>query len=118
MDLEDLKKAVLDFAGERDWGQFHNPKNLAMAVSIEAGELLEVFQWLTFDEALRLDERQQLQAEEEIGDVMICLANLAARLNIDIMAATSRKLERNRSKYPIEKAKGNARKYSADGEPS
>ena len=112
MDLKDLKKEVLDFARERDWDQFHNPKNLAMAVSIEAGELLEVFQWLTFDQAEHLDEKQQRQAKEEIGDVMICLANLAARMDIDIMDAVASKLESNRHKYPVEKAKGHARKYN------
>ena len=112
MTPEELKQAVLEFARERDWDQFHNPKNLAMAVSIEAGELLEVFQWLTFDQASCLDERQQKQVKEEIGDVMICLAGLAARLDIDLMAAAASKLAANRLKYPVDKAKGHARKYN------
>lgn len=111
MTLDDLTRDVLAFAKEREWEPFHAPKNLAMAVVTEAAELAEVFQWLTLEESGSLTEKQRAAAQDEIGDVLICLCNLAARVGIDPLAAAAAKLEKNRLKYPVEKARGNARKY-------
>lgn len=102
------------FAAERDWDQFHTPKNLAMALTGEAGELLERFQWLTPEQSER-DQftSETLQAiEEEMADVLLYLVRLADRLNVDLATAAKTKLQRNAEKYPVSEAKGNAVKYS------
>ena len=112
MDMKDLQDAVRQFSVERDWEQFHSPKNLAIAVSVEAAELLEVFQWLTLEQSDRLPEENRVEAKDEIGDVMICLINLCNRLGINPIQAAAEKLEKVKLKYPVEKAKGMASKYS------
>lgn len=111
MNLIDIRNDILKFSAEREWEKFHSPKNLAMSVAAEAGELLEVFQWLTEDESKNLTDEQRSAAQDEIGDVLICLTNLAARLGIDPIAAASQKMVKNRAKYPIDKARGKAVKY-------
>lgn len=111
MSLENLKNDILRFSEEREWGKFHSPKNLAMAVAAEAGELLEVFMWLTEDESRTLTDKQRTAVKDEIGDVLICLLNLAARLGVDPVVAGSEKMEKNRLKYPVEKSRGTAKKY-------
>ncbi len=110
--LENLSAEIQKFCAERDWEQFHNPKNLAIALSVEASELLEVFQWLTPEQSLQLTEEQRQQAQDELGDVVICLLNLAARLGLDPLKAAEQKLEKVKVKYPVDKAKGLAKKYS------
>jgi NTP pyrophosphatase (non-canonical NTP hydrolase) len=110
--LEDLRDALRAFAQARDWNQFHSPKNLAMALSAEAGELLEVFQWLTGDESKRLDAEAKAAASEEIADVLLYLIRLADKLDIDLLDAARRKLAKNAQKYPVDKARGHARKYT------
>jgi NTP pyrophosphatase (non-canonical NTP hydrolase) len=109
--LESLKKALRDFAAERDWDQFHSPKNLAMALTAEAGELLEHFQWLTEKESASLSAEKLAAVTEEIADVQLYLLRLADKLEIDILSAAAAKIEKNAGKYPVEKSKGKATKY-------
>ncbi len=111
-ELENLREQLRDFAAARDWDQFHSPKNLAMALSVEAGELLEIFQWLTGDESLSLDASAHAAASEEIADVLLYLIRLCDRLGIDPIAAAQRKLVANSIKYPVERARGNRKKYT------
>ena len=111
MTLDDLKSEVLEFTRERDWEQFHAPKNLAMSVNVEASELMEIFMWLTAEESRNLDSKKLEHARDEIGDVLICLVNLAARLGIDPLEAARLKIQKNREKYPVSKSKGSAKKY-------
>ena len=108
--LQDELKA---FARERDWKQFHSPKNLAMALSVEAAELLEHFQWLTEDQSHNLDAEARSAVSEELADVQIYLLRLADVLSIDIETAVSKKIVRNAQKYPAEKVRGSARKYDS-----
>jgi len=109
--LEHLRMQVAAFAAERDWDQFHNPKNLAMALAGEAGELLEHFQWLTPDEAANLPPATREEVALECADVLLFLLRLADKLDIDLAAAAGRKLELNALKYPIGKSRGKATKY-------
>lgn len=107
-----LLRARLDtFAAERDWDQFHNPKNLAMALAAEAGELLEHFQWLTLDEAANLPPATLEAVTLECADVLLFLIRLADKLKIDLADAALKKLEINAQKYPVEKSRGKATKY-------
>ncbi len=110
--LEDLRARLAAFAAARDWDQFHNPKNLAMALSGEAGELLEHFQWLTFDEAASLPRAARDEVALECADVLLFLVRLADKLGIDLAAAARRKLVLNAKKYPVRKSRGRATKYN------
>lgn len=101
-----------EFAAERDWDQFHSPKNLAMALSVEVSELLEHFQWLTGEQSSALPPEKLQQVREEIGDVLIYLTRLADKLGIDILDAAFMKTEKNRVKYAADKVKGSAKKYT------
>jgi dCTP diphosphatase len=109
--VENLSRALQQFAQERDWGQFHSPKNLASALVVEAGELLEHFQWLTEQQSRELpaDRRQAVAAEA--ADVLLYLIQLCTALGIDPIAAAQDKLKVNAQKYPVNKAKGTSRKY-------
>ena len=109
--LASLRVALRRFAAARDWGQFHTPKNLAAALSVEAAELLEHFQWLTPEQSARLGARRKRAVEHEIADVLLYLMRLADVLEIDLLAAAQRKMRGNARKYPVRRAKGNARKY-------
>jgi dCTP diphosphatase len=111
-ELEGLRQQLREFAAERDWDQFHSPKNLAMALSAEAGELLEVFQWLTEDQSRALPPEAHAAASEEIADVLLYLVRLGDRLGIDPVEAARRKLVANARKYPVDKARGIAKKYT------
>ena len=111
-ELGSLQERVREFAAAREWGRFHSPKNLAMALSAESGELLEVFQWLTEEESRGLAPAARAAAEEEIADVLLYLVRLCDELGIDPLAAAERKLAENARKYPVDKARGNARKYT------
>ncbi len=111
-ELEDLRDQLRAFASARDWNQFHSPKNLAMALSAEAGELLEVFQWLTEEQSRTLAPEAQAAAGEEIADVLLYLVRLGDQLGIDPVAAARRKLVANAQKYPVEKARGSPKKYT------
>ena len=110
--LEELKLTLRSFAEERDWDQFHSPKNLSMALAGEAGELLEQFQWLTEDQSKSLSDQQLLAVADEIADIQLYLIRLADKLNVNILAECKRKIEANAIKYPIDKSKGTAKKYT------
>lgn len=107
-----LQQQLRAFARERDWDQFHTPKNLAMALTVEAGELQEIFQWLTEAQSKALEPAQQQHAAEELADVLLYLCRLADVLGIDLLQAAQAKLARNAERYPVDKAKGLARKYT------
>ena len=109
--LEDLRAQLAAFAAERDWDQFHNPKNLAMAVAGEVGELLEHFQWLTPDQAANLPATTREEDALEAADVLLFLLRLCDKLDIDLAAAAERKLTLNAEKYPVGKSRGLATKY-------
>ena len=109
--LQDLSARLDAFAAARDWDQFHNPKNLAMAVAGEAGELIEHFQWLTPEEAANLSASAREEVALEAADVLLFLLRLCDKLHIDLADAASRKLELNAKKYPVGKSRGRATKY-------
>jgi NTP pyrophosphatase (non-canonical NTP hydrolase) len=111
-DLLVLRERLRKFADERDWNQFHTPKNLAMALCVEASELLEHFQWLRDDESVNLSVPTLASVREEVADVLLYLIRLADKLDIDLVAAATEKMEINASKYPADKARGSSRKYS------
>jgi len=110
--LADLRDALRRFAAERDWEQFHTPRNLATALSIEASELLEPFQWLTDEQSRGLDRQTLACVREELADVLLYLVRLADVLDVDLLAAAREKMVLNAQKYPIDKARGNSRKYT------
>lgn len=109
--FEDLSRRLADFAAERDWDQFHSPKNLAMALAAEAGELLEHFQWLSESESGQLGPAEREAVALELADIQLYLVRLADRLGLDLVAAAHRKIELNAEKYPADRARGHARKY-------
>ena len=111
-DLETLRDRLDTFALERDWDQFHSPKNLSMALTVEAGELMEHFQWLTQDESKRLPPEKLAEVEQELADIFIYLTRLAGKLDIDLLAAAFRTMEANEKKYSAETVRGSARKYT------
>jgi NTP pyrophosphatase (non-canonical NTP hydrolase) len=110
--LEDLRTAIGAFIAERHWGQFHSPKNLAMALSVEVAEIVEHFQWLTEQQSKNLPPEKLAEVREEIGDVMIYLTELADKLGIDPVEAAKAKLRINEEKYPAALARGKAAKYT------
>lgn len=107
-----LIQALRTFAHERDWAQFHTPKNLACALSVEAAELLEHFQWLTDAQSQALTPEQTQQVGTEAADVFLYLLQLCDKLGIDLIAAAQHKLAANALKYPVDKARGSAKKYT------
>ena len=112
MDINQIKQQLRNFAEARDWDQFHSPKNLASAISVEAAELLEIFQWLTEESSRTLDANTKQKVEQEIADVFLYLIRLADKLDIDVLAAATRKIDLNNAKYPVDFSKGNAKKYT------
>jgi dCTP diphosphatase len=110
--LEDLRNAISAFISERDWEQFHSPKNLAMALSVEVAEVVEHFQWLTEEDSKNLPPEKLAEVREEIGDVMIYLTELADKLGINPLEAAKAKMMINGQKYPAELVKGKASKYT------
>jgi NTP pyrophosphatase (non-canonical NTP hydrolase) len=114
MDIKEIQKRLRDFAEERNWEQFHSPKNLTMALSAEAAELLELFQWLTEEQSRDIvdSERDMALVREEVADVFIYLARLADKLGIDIEKEVFKKMDLNEKKYPVGLSKGNATKYN------
>jgi dCTP diphosphatase len=113
VDIDKLAHDLRLFADERDWNRFHSPKNLCMALSVEAAELLEHFQWLTEEESRALRDDVKAKVAEEIADVQIYLVRLADKLGVDLDAAVRTKLELNRRKYPADVVRGKAAKYTA-----
>jgi len=104
--LDDLKEALRLFAEERDWEQFHSPKNLAMALGVEAAELAEHFQWLTQKESFSLSSDKKNAVGHELADVLIYLVRLADRLDVDLLEAAENKIAVNAKKYPVNESKG------------
>lgn len=114
MDTEKITAFLREFVHSRDWDKFHTPKNLAMALAGEAGELLELFQWLTPEESAHVtdDPEKATALRHEIADIQVYLLRLADKLNIDLEAAVWEKMEQNAKRYPVELSKGHARKYT------
>ena len=112
MDIEKIQQELRKFAEERDWQQFHSPKNLSMALAAESGELLELFQWLTQEQSQQADAELLQSVSEELADILLYLLRLADVIEIDLDAAVENKLRKNAEKYPVALAKGNATKYN------
>ncbi|HAV36201.1 MAG TPA: nucleotide pyrophosphohydrolase [Massilia sp.] len=110
-ELARLRGIVRQFVTERDWDQFHTPKNLSSALSVEAAELLEHFQWLQSGRPEELGPEKLVQVRHEMADVLVYLVRLADKLDVDLMAAVEEKMVLNRAKYPADKVRGDARKY-------
>ena len=110
-ELEKIRLRISQFAADRDWDQFHSPKNLSMALAAESGELLEQFQWLTEEQSKNLNSEKLHSIEEELADIQIYLIRLADKLNINLIDAVHNKIEVNERKYPADKVKGSAKKY-------
>jgi NTP pyrophosphatase (non-canonical NTP hydrolase) len=110
--IEVLRDRLREFAKERDWDQFHTPKNLSMALIAEAAELVEHFQWVDGKTSHLLEERVRPSVEEEIADIFIYLVRIADKLDIDLYAAADLKIAINAGKYPADKVRGSARKYT------
>ncbi|WP_211461863.1 nucleotide pyrophosphohydrolase [Collimonas silvisoli] len=111
-EFANLRDQIRQFVSERDWDQFHTPKNLSAALCVEAAELLEHFQWLPSGSADELGPAKLLQVRHEMADVLVYLIRLADKLDVDLSAAVSEKMVLNRIKYPADKVRGDARKYS------
>ena len=110
--VDNLRNAIRVFIGARDWEQFHSPKNLAMALSVEVSEIVEHFQWLTEEQSRSLPPEKLAKIREEIGDVMIYLTEFADKLDIDPVEAAKSKVTINGQKYPADLVKGKAHKYT------
>jgi dCTP diphosphatase len=112
--LESLRDELRRFAADRDWSQFHSPKNLASALTVEAAELLEHFQWLTEEQSGNLAPETRDAVAHELADVFLYLLQLADKLNVDLVEAARNKLALNARKYPVERSRGHSRKYNQD----
>jgi dCTP diphosphatase len=110
--LRALQQRVAAFAAARDWEPFHSPKNLAMALCVEAAELVEEFQWLTEEQSRALDAERRERVRLELADVFIYLLRIADKLGVDLVAAANDKIVLNEEKYPAERVRGDARKYT------
>lgn len=111
-DLTQLRNQLRDYVQARDWDQFHSPKNLVMALSVEASELLEHFQWLSEEQSHSLTPEKREQVAQEMSDVLVYLVRLADKLDIDLLEAADAKLKLNALKYPADKVRGSAKKYT------
>lgn len=110
--LDVLQDKLRAFVAAREWDQFHNPKNLVMAVAGEAAELMEHFQWLTHEESAHLPAETLAEVEQEVADVLLLLLRFCDKVGIDPIAASERKLRLNEDKYPVEKSRGRSTKYT------
>jgi NTP pyrophosphatase (non-canonical NTP hydrolase) len=111
--LDALRARVNNFVTERDWAQFHSPKNLAMAMIVEAGEVVEHFQWMTEQESRHLDAETKEQVGQELSDTLVYLLRIAEVCGIDLIEAANKKIDLNAQKYPVEKCKGSNAKYTS-----
>ena len=111
-EIEKLQHRLQAFADQRDWNQFHSPKNLSMALIVEAGELAEHFQWLTQEQSFKLPADKLEKVGEELADIYVYLVRLADQLGIDLPEAVDRKIALNEAKYPADLVRGSAKKYS------
>lgn len=112
VNMQELQEKLLAFADARDWAQFQSPKNLSMALTVEASELMEHFQWLTEAQSKQLCDEKRREVAHELADVFMYTLLLAKRMNIDLMNSTLEKLTINETRYPAEKVKGSAKKYN------
>jgi NTP pyrophosphatase (non-canonical NTP hydrolase) len=112
--ISKLRQLAQDFVDERDWNKYHNPKDLAISIAIEAAELMELFQWTGQKEVGKMveDDDKLLRIKEELADVMILCLNMGNTLDIDLSQAIAEKIEKNKAKYPAELVRGNYRKYT------
>jgi len=110
--FEQLKAPLQAFADERDWDKFHSPKNLSMALSVEASELVECFQWLTEEQSKNLTPEQYQAVIDEMADVQVYLLRLATKLDVNLLQAVEQKMVKNAAKYPVNLVKGSAKKYT------
>jgi len=110
--FDEIIKRVIQFRDERDWRQFHDPKNLAEAISVESGELLEKFLWIGSTESKQISDTKLRDVEEELADIAIFMFYLCDALNIDLLESVERKIRMNEKKYPIAKARGTSKKYT------
>lgn len=111
-DLTQIRDALRRFADERDWDQFHSPKNLAMALSVEAAELLEHFQWVDGEASKRPSDVDLEKIRQEMADVLLYLVRIADKLDTDLIEVAHAKIKLNESKYPVDKSRGNSKKYT------
>ncbi|HEY8119559.1 MAG TPA: nucleotide pyrophosphohydrolase [Methylophilaceae bacterium] len=111
--LDELRARINEFVRERDWQQFHSPKNLAMAMIVEAAELVEHFQWDTAEESYKLSPEKREQVSHELADTFVYLLRISEVTGIDLIAAANSKIELNARKYPVDKARGSNAKYTA-----
>ena len=111
-DMEKALQRIRSFRDARDWMQFHNPKNLACALVVEASELLELFQWATPEQSAALSDTKREEITHEMADVAVYLFELADILQVNLFDAIQRKMDLNEAKYPVDKAKGSSRKYT------
>lgn len=114
IDLNELNKKIEKIVHDRDWDQFHSVKNLSMALSVESSELLEIFQWLSEEKSndVQNDPILLSKVEDEVADIFVYLMRIISKTNIDLEQVVLNKLKKNESKYPIESAKGNSKKYT------
>ena len=110
--LNDLNNKIIDFRDKRDWKQFHNPKDMALSLVLEAGEVMEHFQWKNSEEIEKYIKEHKDEIGEELADVFYWVLLMSHDLDIDILDALEKKMEKNEKKYPIEKARGKADKYT------
>ena len=110
--LLQIQNKIREFNSERNWSQYHSPRNIAMALSVEASELLELFLWSSDDGPQPPVESRRTKVEDETADVLICLLNFCEQMGIDLLEVTERKIERNRLKYPVEKSSGRLEKHN------
>jgi NTP pyrophosphatase (non-canonical NTP hydrolase) len=110
--IETIERRLRCFSKDRDWDQFHSPKNLSMALSVEASEIVEHFQWLTDEQSRNLSNEKLKEVESELADTFIYLIRLADKLDVDLLKVAMDKMTINEKKYPVSKAKGNATKYT------
>lgn len=112
LSIEQLQQRMREFADARDWNQFHSPKNLSMALIAEAAELIEHFQWLTEEQSKSLPASKHAEVEQELADIFLYLIRLADKLNINLLQAAETKMKLNAEKYPADKVRGSAKKYT------
>ncbi len=112
MDIEQIKQRIQKFSDDRNWDEFHKPKNLVMAVNGEVGEWNEIFQWLNFEESMNLPDDVKEHTKEEIADIAIYLIRICMKLDIDLEKAILNKMTKNEAKYPAATSQGGSKKYS------
>jgi len=111
-EIEALRIRIRNFADERDWNQFHSPKNLSMALIVEAAELVEHFQWMKQKDSFALTRDKFAAVEEELADILVYLVRMADQLNIDLISAAKKKIKANEAKYPADMVRGSSKKYT------